>query len=63
LESLFYSKVFISSPKTQTITLLLKIDEEHAGQAYQDMVDRFLGEEKPLRFIQAEEPGFVSDFF
>ena len=28
------------------------------SEAYKDMVDRFLGEEKPLRFVNGYKPGF-----
>ncbi len=31
--------------------------------AYEDVVARFLGEEKPLRFVQPEKPGFLKRLF
>ncbi|MEO9103175.1 MAG: septum site-determining protein MinD [Burkholderiaceae bacterium] len=31
--------------------------------AYQDVVARFLGEERPMRFIEAEKPGFFKRMF
>ncbi|RMH93045.1 septum site-determining protein MinD [Lysobacter pythonis] len=34
-----------------------------AAQAYEDSVARLLGEERPLRFIQAEKKGFFSKIF
>jgi len=34
-----------------------------AGQAYSDMVDRFLGEDKPLRFVNAEKKGLLKRLF
>jgi septum site-determining protein MinD len=34
-----------------------------SGQAYQDMVDRFLGEERPLRFVKPEKKGFFTRIF
>ena len=34
-----------------------------AGQAYNDLVDRFLGENRPMRFIQAEKKGLLGRFF
>jgi septum site-determining protein MinD len=39
--------------------------ESTAGQAYSDVVDRFLGEEVPLRFIEAEveKKGFFKKLF
>jgi septum site-determining protein MinD len=34
-----------------------------AGQAYEDLVARFLGEERPHRFIEAEKKGFLARLF
>lgn len=34
-----------------------------AGQAYSDMVDRLLGEERPFRFIEEEKKGFLKRLF
>lgn len=34
-----------------------------AGQAYSDMVNRLLGEERPFRFIQEEKKGFLKRLF
>lgn len=34
-----------------------------AGQAYNDLVDRFLGEDKPMRFVQAEKKGLLGRLF
>ncbi len=33
------------------------------AQAYTDVVARFLGEEKPMRFVDAEKPGFFKRIF
>ncbi|MEF7615059.1 septum site-determining protein MinD [Aquincola sp. MAHUQ-54] len=33
------------------------------AEAYQDVVARFLGEDKPMRFIDAEKPGFFKRLF
>jgi septum site-determining protein MinD len=33
---------------------------DNAGEAYKDLVKRFLGEQVPLRFVTAEEKGFFS---
>ena len=33
------------------------------SEAYQDVVARFLGEERPMRFIDAEKPGFFKRLF
>ena len=37
--------------------------ESNAGQAYDDAVARLLGEERPMRFTQAEKKGFFSKLF
>jgi len=34
-----------------------------SGQAYTDVVARFLGEDKPMRFIEAEKRGFLKRLF
>ncbi|MDW8335860.1 MAG: septum site-determining protein MinD [Tepidimonas sp.] len=33
------------------------------SEAYKDVIDRFLGQDKPLRFIEAEKPGFFKRLF
>jgi len=33
------------------------------AEAYQDVVARFLGEERPMRFIEAVKPGFFKRIF
>ena len=33
------------------------------SEAYKDVIDRFLGQDKPLRFIDAEKPGFFKRLF
>ncbi|MFC7734451.1 septum site-determining protein MinD [Roseomonas sp. GCM10028921] len=37
--------------------------ESQAGQAYKDAVSRFLGEDRPMRFTEAERRGFFSRLF
>jgi septum site-determining protein MinD len=37
--------------------------ETDVAQAYSDVVARFLGEEKPMRFVDAEKPGFFKRIF
>jgi septum site-determining protein MinD len=40
------------------------LDEaSNAGIAYKDTVARFLGEERPMKFIEAEKKGFLSRLF
>ena len=38
-------------------------EESAAGQAYADLVDRFLGEERPMRFITTEKKGLFGRIF
>lgn len=38
-------------------------DISDAGQAYSDMIDRFLGKDLPLRFIDEEKQGFLKRLF
>ncbi len=38
-------------------------EQSKAGQAYMDMVKRFLGEEVPFRFLTVEKKGFFSKMF
>ena len=33
------------------------------SEAYKDVIDRFLGEDKPLRFIDAQKGGFLKRLF
>ena len=33
------------------------------AEAYKDVVGRFLGEDRPLRFTEAEKPGFLKRLF
>ncbi|WP_334154577.1 septum site-determining protein MinD [Tepidimonas sp.] len=33
------------------------------SEAYKDVIDRFLGQDKPLRFIEAEKPSFFKRLF
>ena len=33
------------------------------SEAYKDVIDRFLGDDKPLRFIDAEKPGLLKRLF
>lgn len=37
--------------------------EADAGQAYSDLVARFLGEERPMRFLSAEKKGLLGRIF
>jgi septum site-determining protein MinD len=37
--------------------------ETEVAQAYSDVVARFLGEDKPMRFIDAQKPGFFKRLF
>ncbi len=37
--------------------------ESDAGKAYEDTVDRLLGEERPFRFVEEEKKGFLKRLF
>jgi septum site-determining protein MinD len=37
--------------------------ESPAGQAYDDAVARLMGEDRPMRFTQAEKKGFFTKLF
>jgi septum site-determining protein MinD len=39
------------------------VEESDAGEAYLDMVDRFLGQELPFRFMDVPKRGFFSRLF
>ncbi|MCA6217739.1 septum site-determining protein MinD [Ideonella sp. B7] len=41
----------------------IHLKETDVSEAYQDVVARFLGEEKPLRFTDAVKPGFFKRIF
>lgn len=38
-------------------------EEADAGKAYQDTIARLLGEQRPLRFVNAEKKGFIKRLF
>ncbi|AXQ28240.1 septum site-determining protein MinD [Solimonas sp. K1W22B-7] len=44
-------------------TPVIAARETDAGQAYDDLVARFLGEERPHRFMTAEKKGFFTKLF
>ena len=39
------------------------LKEADIAEAYKDVVARFLGEERPMRFVDAEKPGFFKRLF
>jgi septum site-determining protein MinD len=41
----------------------IHLDGSDVAEAYRDVVSRFLGEERPLRFVQYEKPGLLKRFF
>lgn len=55
------SQAVLSSSNAGTPVILDR--DSDAGQAYADMVGRYLGEDLPLRFVQAEKKGLFSRFF
>ncbi len=42
---------------------VIRDERSKSGQAYQDMVARFLGEDVPMRFLEVEKKGFFSRIF
>ncbi|MCR3755762.1 MAG: Z-ring positioning protein MinD [Sodalis sp. Psp] len=52
--------VLRASNQGEPVILDVKSD---AGQAYSDMVNRLLGEERPFRFIEEEKKGFLKRLF
>ena len=44
-------------------TPVILTENSQAAEAYKDIVTRFLGEEKPHRFLQAEKKGFLKKLF
>ncbi|MFZ5512269.1 MAG: septum site-determining protein MinD [Pseudomonadota bacterium] len=41
----------------------IHLNGSDVAEAYRDVVSRFLGEERPLRFVQYEKPGLLKRFF
>jgi septum site-determining protein MinD len=41
----------------------IHLKESDVSEAYKDVIDRFLGEDKPMRFTEAEKPGFFKRLF
>lgn len=44
-------------------TPAVHLEGTDVAEAYKDVVDRFLGEDKPLRFIDAQKPGLFKRIF
>ena len=38
-------------------------EDSEAGQAYRDLVERYLGADVPHRFVDAKKPGFFGRLF
>lgn len=55
------SKAVLKASNTGTPVIL--DEESDAGVAYQDAIDRFLGEEIPMRFVAIERKGFLKRLF
>lgn len=41
----------------------IHMKDSDVSEAYKDVIARFLGEDKPLRFVEAEKPGFFKRLF
>lgn len=55
------SEVVLNASNQGTPAIHMK--NEPVSEAYSDVIDRFLGQDKPLRFIQAEKKGFLQRLF
>lgn len=44
-------------------TPAINLNQTDVSEAYKDVVARFLGEDKPMRFIDAQKPGFFKRMF
>ncbi len=42
---------------------VIHFDKSASGQAYDDVVSRFLGEQKPMRFLEPEKKSFIQRLF
>lgn len=42
---------------------VITLEQTDAAQAYADVVDRFLGEDKPMRFLEPQKAGFFKRIF
>ena len=42
---------------------VIHLKESHVAQAYDDIVDRYLGAEKPMRFTNYEKAGLLKRIF
>ena len=43
--------------------IVVHLKDTDVAEAYKDVVARFLGEERPMRFVEAEKPGFFKRLF
>jgi septum site-determining protein MinD len=57
-------------PESETVlqasnqgTPAITLSGSDVSEAYKDVIDRFMGEDKPMRFIDAERPGFFKRLF
>lgn len=41
----------------------IHMEGSDVSEAYKDVVSRFLGEDKPMRFTEANKPGFFKRIF
>ena len=44
-------------------TPVIHLEDSPAALAYDDIIARYLGEERPLRFVDYEKPGFLKRLF
>ncbi|HRL21768.1 MAG TPA: septum site-determining protein MinD [Alcaligenes sp.] len=70
VEDILRIKLIGVTPESETVLQasnqgvpVIHIRESDVSQAYQDIVARYLGEEKPLRFVDYEKPGLFKRLF
>ncbi|ALO37991.1 septum site-determining protein MinD [Alcaligenes faecalis] len=70
VEDILRIKLIGVTPESETVLQasnqgvpVIHIKESDVSQAYQDIVDRYLGGEKPLRFVDYEKPGLFKRLF
>jgi septum site-determining protein MinD len=42
---------------------VIHLQGSDVSEAYKDVIERFLGHERPMRFVEAEKPGFFKRLF
>ena len=56
----YIENVLLASNQGSPVIHLASTD---VAEAYKDVIERFLGEDKPMRFVDAEKAGFFKRLF